>query len=153
MGTQITVGQLIEKRIIMMISKEMVMYIGIMSKISRSTPVCIYYYYHTSTAIHHASSVLSSWKNRVMQYERCHDVDKIYSCRNRPHLLILNNNATCVSCLFSSLRLSTARSNPSQSTSSHCKKNQSSWPNQTNVSEKKYEAIKIMHKRVQQRLK
>src|SRR3989337_2511582 len=69
----------------------------------------------------------------------------IYSCRNRPHLFILNDNDTCVSCLFLSLKLSTARSNPSQSTSSHFKKNQSSWPNQNKVSEKKYEAITIMH--------
>ena len=45
------------------------------------------------------------------------------------------------------------RSNPSQSTSSHGKKHQSSWPNQTNNSEKKYEAITIMHKRVQRKLK
>ena len=40
-----------------------------------------------------------------------------------------------------SLGLSTERSNPSQSTSSHCKKNQSSRPNKTKDSEKKYEAI------------
>ena len=40
-----------------------------------------------------------------------------------------------------SLGEDTARSNPSQSTSSHCKKIQSSWPNQTRVSEKKYESI------------
>ena len=32
-------------------------------------------------------------------------------------------------------------------------RNQSSWPNQTKVSEKKYEAITIMHRRVQQTLK
>ena len=41
-----------------------------------------------------------------------------------------------MSCLLLSLRISTARSNPSQSTSSHCKKNQSSWPNQTKVRRK-----------------
>ena len=39
---------------------------------------------HTSTAIQHASSVLSSRRNGVMQQERWHDVDMIYSCRNRP---------------------------------------------------------------------
>lgn len=50
-----------------------------------------------------------------------------------------------MSCLLLSPRISTAGSNPSQSTSSRCKKNQSSWPNQTKVSEKKYEAIKIIH--------
>jgi hypothetical protein len=42
---------------------------------------------------------------------------------------------------FLSLGEDIARSNPSQSTSSHGKKNQSSWPNQTNNSEKKYEDI------------
>ena len=36
---------------------------------------------------------------------------------------------------------STVRSNPSQSTSSHCKINISNWPNKTQISEKKYEAI------------
>ena len=34
-----------------------------------------------------------------------------------------------------------ARSNPSQSTSSHCKINKSSWPNKAQISENKYEAI------------
>ena len=43
-GEQITVEQLIEKRIVMRISRHD-HYIGIMSKISRSTPACIYYYY------------------------------------------------------------------------------------------------------------
>ena len=40
-----------------------------------------------------------------------------------------------------SLGSSTVRSNPLQSTSSHCKINRSSWPNKTQISEKKYEAI------------
>ena len=40
-----------------------------------------------------------------------------------------------------SLGSSTVRSNPVQSTSSHCKINRSSWPNKTQISEKKYEAI------------
>ena len=96
---------------------------------------------HTSTAIQHASSVLSSWRNRVMQSERWHDVDKIYLCRNRPHLVILNSNDTYVSVPLLSLGSSTVRSNPSQSTSSHCKINRSSWQNKTQISEKKYEAI------------
>ena len=43
-GEQITVEQLIEKRIIMTIFKEMIMYIGIMSETSRPTPACTYYY-------------------------------------------------------------------------------------------------------------
>ena len=42
---------------------------------------------------------------------------------------------------FLSLGSSTVRSNPLQSTSSHCKINRSSWPNKTQISEKKYEAI------------
>ena len=40
-----------------------------------------------------------------------------------------------------SLGSSTVRSNPSQSTSSHCKINRSSWPNKTQISEKKCKAI------------
>ena len=40
-----------------------------------------------------------------------------------------------------SLGLSTVRSNPSQSNSSHCKINRSSWRKKTQISEKKYEAI------------
>ena len=40
-----------------------------------------------------------------------------------------------------SLGSSTVRSNPSQSTSSHCKINESSWPNKTQILENKYEAI------------
>ena len=44
MGKQNTIGQLIEKQIIMTISKEMIMYIGIMSETSRPTPACTYYY-------------------------------------------------------------------------------------------------------------
>ena len=40
-----------------------------------------------------------------------------------------------------SLGSSTVRSNPTQSTSSHCQINRSSWPNKTQILEKKYEAI------------
>ena len=76
-----------------------------------------------------------------MQYERLHDVDKIYLCRNRPHLVSPNINDTYVSVPLLSLGSSTVRSNPSQSTSSHCKINRSSWPNKTQISEKKYEVI------------
>ena len=47
MGEQITAEQLIEKRIVMTISKAMIMNIGIMSMSSRPTPACIYYYYST----------------------------------------------------------------------------------------------------------
>ena len=39
-----------------------------------------------------------------------------------------------------SLGSSTVRSNPLPGTSSHCKTNRSSWPNKTEISEKKYEA-------------
>ena len=46
-GKQITIGQLIEEKIIMTISKSMIMYIGITSKTSRSRRFCIYYYYTT----------------------------------------------------------------------------------------------------------
>src|SRR3989337_2264918 len=115
MGRQITVGQLIEKQIIMTISKAMIMYIGITSKTSRPTPACIYYYYSTHRPLSSMHLV--------------YDVDKIYSCRNRPHLVILNSNDTYVSCPLLSLVLSIVRSNPSQSTFSHGKKNRSSWPN------------------------
>ena len=44
---QITVGQFIGDQIIVMISKAMIVYIGITSKISRPTPTYIYYYYST----------------------------------------------------------------------------------------------------------
>ena len=46
-----------------------------------------------------------------------------------------------MSLLFLSLESSTIRSNPLESTSSRCKINTSSWPNKTQISEKKYEAI------------
>ena len=46
-GEQITAEQLIEKRIIMMTSKAMIMNIGITSVSSRLTSACIYYYYST----------------------------------------------------------------------------------------------------------
>ena len=46
-GEQITAEQMIEKRIIMMTSKAMIMNIGITSVSSRPTPACIYYYYST----------------------------------------------------------------------------------------------------------
>ena len=57
------------------------------------------------------------------------------------HLVILSSNDTYVSVPLLSLGSSTIRSNPSQSTSSHCKINRSSWPNKTQILEKKYEAI------------
>ena len=47
MGEQITVEQLIEKCIVMRLSKVMIMNIDITSVISRPTPACIYYYYST----------------------------------------------------------------------------------------------------------
>ena len=50
-GKQITVEQLIEKRIVMTISKAMIMYIGITSETSRNTPACVYYYYSTHRLI------------------------------------------------------------------------------------------------------
>jgi len=46
-GEQITVEQLVEKRIVMMISKEMIINIGITSMSSRPKRFCIYYYYST----------------------------------------------------------------------------------------------------------
>ena len=46
-GEQITVEQLIEERIIMTISKAMIMNIGITSVSSRPKRFCIYYYYST----------------------------------------------------------------------------------------------------------
>ena len=46
-GKQITVEKLIEKRIVMKLSKAMIMYIGMTSMTSRPTPACIYYYYST----------------------------------------------------------------------------------------------------------
>ena len=61
--------------------------------------------------------------------------------RYRSHLVILNSSNTYVSFPLLSLGSSTVRSNPSQSTSSHCKINRSSWPNKTQILEKKYEDI------------
>ena len=46
-GEQITAEQLIEKNIIMMTSKAVIMNIGIMFLSSRPIPACIYYYYST----------------------------------------------------------------------------------------------------------
>ena len=46
-GKQITVGELIEKRIFMMTSKAMIMYIGVTSEKGRPIPSCLYYYYST----------------------------------------------------------------------------------------------------------
>ena len=46
-GEKITAEQLIEKRIIMMTSKAMIMNIGITSMSSRPTLAWIYYYYST----------------------------------------------------------------------------------------------------------
>ena len=62
--------------------------------------------------------------------------------RYRSHLFILSSNNTYVSVPFLSLGSSTVRSNPLQSNSPHCKINRSSWPNKTQISEKKYEAIR-----------
>ena len=50
-GEQITVEQLIEERIVMTISKAMIMNIGITSVSSRWTHACIYYYYSTHRPI------------------------------------------------------------------------------------------------------
>ena len=54
---------------------------------------------------------------------------------------------------FLSLGSSTVRSNPLQSTSSHCKINRSSWPNKTQISEKKYEAKRDHAKKRSKKLK
>ena len=72
----------------------------------------------------------------------CRQDPFIYGGRYRSHLFILSSNDTYVSVPFLSLGSSTVRSYPSQSTSSHCKINRSSWPNKTQISEKKYEAIR-----------
>ena len=65
----------------------------------------------------------------------------IYLFRYRPHLVILSSNDTYVSVPLLSLGSSAVRLNPLQNTSSHCKINRSSWPNKTQISEKKYKAI------------
>ena len=54
---------------------------------------------------------------------------------------MLSSNDTYVSVPLLSLGSSTVRSNLLPGTSSHCKINRSSWPNKTQISEKKYEAI------------
>ena len=58
-----------------------------------------------------------------------------------PHRFILSSNDIYVLVPLLSLGSSTVRSNPLQSTSSHCKINRSSWPNKTQISEKKYKAL------------
>ena len=60
--------------------------------------------------------------------------------RYRSHLVILSRKDTYVLVPLLSLGSSTVRSNPLQSTSSHCKINRSSW-RKNQISEKKYEAI------------
>ena len=152
-GEQITVEQLIEKRIIMRLSRHDHVHRHHVQDQQTDSCLHLLLLLHTSTAIQHASSALSSWKNRVMHYARWHDVDKINSHMNKPQLFTLNINDTYMSCPILSLGLRTARSKPLQSTSSHGKINQSSWPNQTNKSEKKAEAILIMHKIFQRKLK
>ena len=72
---------------------------------------------------------------------RCRQDLFIHCGRYRSHLVILSCNDTYVSVPLRSLGSSTVRSNPLQSTSSHCKINRSSWPNKNQISEKKYEAI------------
>ena len=54
---------------------------------------------------------------------------------------VSSSNDTYVSVPLLSLGSSTVRSNPLPGTSSHCKINRSSWPNKTQICEKKYEAI------------
>src|SRR3990170_1504320 len=73
--------------------------------------------------------------------EKRSNVIRTMTCRNIPHRFILSSNDTYVSVPLLSLVSSTVRSNTLQSTSSHCKINRSSWPNKTQISEKKYEAI------------
>ena len=70
-------------------------------------------------------------------------------CRQDPFIywvdidpIFLSLVATIHTCCFPlSLGSSIVRSNPSQSTPSHCKINRSRLPNRTQISEKKYEAI------------
>ena len=62
--------------------------------------------------------------------------------RYRSHLFILSSNNTYMSVPFLSLgSSSTVTLNPLPGTSSHCKIDRSSWPNKTQILEKKYEAI------------
>ena len=79
--------------------------------------------------------------NAIRTMTWCRQDPFIYCFRYRSHLFILSSNDTYVLFPFLSLGSSTVRSNPLQSTSSHCKINRSSWPNKTQISEKKYEAI------------
>ena len=52
-----------------------------------------------------------------------------------------------------SLGSSTVRSNPLPGTSSHCKINRLSWPDKTQISEKKYEAIRDLALKRSKKLK
>ena len=72
---------------------------------------------------------------------------------NKPHFLLLMAMIQICGMSLSVTESEHRKIEPLQSTSSHGKINQSSWPNQTNKSEKKYEAITIMHKRVQRKPK
>ena len=86
--------------------------------------------------------------NAIRTMTWCRQDPFIYGGRYRSRLFILSSNNTYVSVPFLSLGSSTVRSNPLPGTSSHCKINRSSWPNKTQISEKKYEAIRYhAHKR------
>ena len=50
-GRKNTVGQLIEKHVVMMLFMAMIMYIGIMYVTSRPKQFCTYYYYPTLRAL------------------------------------------------------------------------------------------------------
>ena len=80
--------------------------------------------------------------NAIRTMTWCRQDLSIHGGRYRSHIFILSSNDTYVSVPLLSLGSSTVRSNPLQSTSSHCKINRSSWPNKTQISEKKYEAIR-----------
>ena len=85
---------------------------------------------------------MEKWSNAIRTMTWRRQDPFIYGGRYRSHLFILSRNITYVSVPFLSLGSSTVRSNPLPGISSHCKINRSSWPNKTQISEKKYEAIR-----------
>ena len=85
---------------------------------------------------------MEKWSNAIRTMAWCRQDTFIYWGKYGSRLFILSSNDIYVSVRFLLLGSSTIRLNPLPETSSHCKINRSSWPNQTQISEKKYEAIR-----------
>ena len=118
---------MIEKPKVMTVSKTMIMNIGIMSMSSRPKWFCIYYYYSIHRPVHEEQS------NTLSKMTWCRGINSSNKMKTPSFYPQWQQYNTSLSAPTVTGK-GHCKIEPKAKHFSHCKKNQSSWPNQTDSS-------------------